>query len=617
LCGIAGFCDYEDDFTDEAPFLGHLVRRMGNTLRHRGPDENGIFLSCHAAFAHQRLAVVDPEGGKQPMTAYAGGYRYTVVYNGELYNSSELRRELEAAGYLFDTNSDTEVLLKCYMQFGSGCAKKLNGIFAFAVDDERHNCCFLCRDRFGVKPLFYTLTGGRLVFGSEIKALFEYPGVNPVLDREGLCEVIGVGPARTAGVGVFQGIHELKPGYCARFDRSGLHTVPYYRLESYQHSDSYEETVQQVRYLVEDAVTRQLISDVPLCTFLSGGLDSSVITALAAQNYQSRGKVLSTYSFDFAGNDQYFHPTAFQPDSDKPWSRKVAEFCGTHHRNLVCDNLSQADCLYDAVDAKDLPGMADVDSSLLYFCRLVKREHVVALCGECADEIFGGYPWFHSKKAFEGHCFPWSPDLSIRTSLLKPEVADTLNVEEYVNRRYEESIAEVPVLEGEDPTEKRRREISFLNIRWFMSTLLDRKDRMSMASGLEVRVPYADHRIVEYVFNAPWSYKCHSGVSKSLLRDAAKPWLPEDVRTRRKSPYPKTHNPEYERIIHDRLAKIVQDEEEPIHAVLDKKQAENLLNTKSDYGKPWFGQLMAGPQLMAYLLQINYWLKKYEIKIEL
>jgi asparagine synthase (glutamine-hydrolysing) len=617
LCGIAGFCDYEDDFTDEAPFLGHLVRRMGNTLRHRGPDENGIFLSCHAAFAHQRLAVVDPEGGKQPMTAYAGGYRYTVVYNGELYNSSELRRELEAAGYLFDTNSDTEVLLKCYMQFGSGCAKKLNGIFAFAVDDERHNCCFLCRDRFGVKPLFYTLTGGRLVFGSEIKALFEYPGVNPVLDREGLCEVIGVGPARTAGVGVFQGIHELKPGYCARFDRSGLHTVPYYRLESYQHSDSYEETVQQVRYLVEDAVTRQLISDVPLCTFLSGGLDSSVITALAAQNYQSRGKVLSTYSFDFAGNDQYFHPTAFQPDSDKPWSQKVAEFCGTHHRNLVCDNLSQADCLYDAVDAKDLPGMADVDSSLLYFCRLVKREHVVALCGECADEIFGGYPWFHSKKAFEGHCFPWSPDLSIRTSLLKPEVADTLNVEEYVNRRYEESIAEVPVLEGEDPTEKRRREISFLNIRWFMSTLLDRKDRMSMASGLEVRVPYADHRIVEYVFNAPWSYKCHSGVSKSLLRDAAKPWLPEDVRTRRKSPYPKTHNPEYERIIHDRLAKIVQDEEEPIHAVLDKKQAENLLNTKSDYGKPWFGQLMAGPQLMAYLLQINYWLKKYEIKIEL
>lgn len=617
MCGIAGFCDYEDDFTDEAPFLGHLVRRMGNTLRHRGPDENGIFLSCHAAFAHQRLAVVDPEGGKQPMTAYAGGYRYTVVYNGELYNSSELRRELEAAGYLFDTNSDTEVLLKCYMQFGSGCVKKLNGIFAFAVDDERHNCCFLCRDRFGVKPLFYTLTGGRLVFGSEIKALFEYPGVNPVLDREGLCEVIGVGPARTAGVGVFQGIHELKPGYCARFDRSGLHTVPYYRLESYQHSDSYEETVQQVRYLVEDAVTRQLISDVPLCTFLSGGLDSSVITALAAQNYQSRGKVLSTYSFDFAGNDQYFHPTAFQPDSDKPWSRKVAEFCGTHHRNLVCDNLSQADCLYDAVDAKDLPGMADVDSSLLYFCRLVKREHVVALCGECADEIFGGYPWFHSKKAFEGHCFPWSPDLSIRTSLLKPEVADTLNVEEYVNRRYEESIAEVPVLEGEDPTEKRRREISFLNIRWFMSTLLDRKDRMSMASGLEVRVPYADHRIVEYVFNAPWSYKCHSGVSKSLLRDAAKPWLPEDVRTRRKSPYPKTHNPEYERIIHDRLAKIVQDEEEPIHAVLDKKQAENLLNTKSDYGKPWFGQLMAGPQLMAYLLQINYWLKKYEIKIEL
>ncbi|HEX3016307.1 MAG TPA: asparagine synthase (glutamine-hydrolyzing) [Caproicibacter sp.] len=617
MCGIAGFCDYNDDFTDEAPFLGHLVRRMGNTLRHRGPDEKGIFLSSHAAFAHQRLAVVDIEGGKQPMTAYSGGYRCTIVYNGELYNSSELRRELEAAGYLFETNSDTEVLLKCYMHYGSDCAKKLNGIFAFAVDDEKRGCCYLCRDRFGVKPLFYSVTNGRLVFGSEIKALFEYPGINPVIDRQGLCEVFGLGPARTTGVGVFKNINEIKPGEFAVYDKDGLHLHTYFKLESYEHPDSYEETVKHVRYLVEDAVTRQLVSDVPLCTFLSGGLDSSVVTALAAQDYNRTGKVLSTYSFDFAGNDQYFHPTAFQPDADKPWSQKMAEFCKTKHKVLVCDNVSQADCLYDAVDAKDLPGMADVDSSLLYFCRLVKREHVVAICGECADEIFGGYPWFHKKEAFEGHCFPWSPDLSIRTNLLKPDVADALDIGEYVNRRYEESIAEVPVLEGEDPQEKRRREISYLNIRWFMSTLLDRKDRMSMASGLEVRVPYADHRIVEYVFNAPWAFKNHDGVVKALLRDAAEPWLPEDVLKRKKSPYPKTHNPGYENLLRRRLAQVLENPDEPIHAILDKGNAEKFLDEKSDYGKPWFGQLMAGPQLMAYLLEINYWLKKYDIKIEL
>ena len=617
MCGIAGFCDYSEDFSEESPFLGQLARRMGNTLRHRGPDENGVFVSAHAAFAHQRLAVVDPEGGKQPMTAYAGGYRYTIVYNGELYNSDELRRELEATGYVFETSSDTEILLKCYIHYGSDCPKKLNGIFAFAVDDERRNRCFLCRDRFGVKPLFYALPGERLVFGSEIKALLQYPGINPVLDRQGLCEVLGIGPARTAGVGVFKDICEIRPGCSAVFDRNGFSESPYYRLESYEHPDSYEDTVLHVRYLVEDAVTRQLVSDVPLCTFLSGGLDSSVVTAIAAKNYRSAGRVLSTYSFEFTGNDRYFHPTAYQPDTDEPWAEEMAGFCRTRHTCLKCDNLSQADKLYDAVDARDLPGMADVDSSLLHFCRQIKKEHVVAVSGECADEIFGGYPWFHKKEAFEGHCFPWSPDLGVRTSLLKPEIADALGLEEYVNRRYEESIAAVPRLENESPQEKRRREISFLNIVWFMSNLLDRKDRMSMASGLEVRVPYADHRIVEYVFNAPWTYKCPGGVVKGLLRDAALPWLPEDVRTRRKSPYPKTHNPAYERIIRRRLEQVMKDGEEPLHLLVDPDAVAQMLGERSDYGKPWFGQLMAGPQMIAYLLQINYWLKKYEIEIEL
>lgn len=617
MCGIAGFCDYNDDFTDEAPFLSHLARRMGNTLKHRGPDENGIFISSHTAFAHQRLAVVDIEGGKQPMTAYYGGYRYTIVYNGELYNSSELRRELEAIGYLFETSSDTEVLLKCYVQYGDNCPKKLNGIFSFAIDDEKRKCCFLCRDRFGVKPLFYSIAGVRLVFASEIKALFEYPGINPVLDRQGLCEVLGIGPARTAGIGVFKNISEIKPGYFAVYNKDGFTTKPYYQLESYEHPDSYEDTVRHVRYLVEDAVTRQLVSDVPLCTFLSGGLDSSVVTALAARNYERSGKILSTYSFDFTGNDKYFKPTAYQPDADRPWAEKMVQFCRTNHTFLECDNMALADSLYDAVDAKDLPGMADVDSSLLYFCSKIKQKHVVAVSGECADEIFGGYPWFHKKEAFEGHCFPWSPDLSVRTGLIQPDIREALKIDEYVNQRYEESLAEVPVLENESAQEKRRREISYLNIRWFMTTLLDRKDRTSMYSGLEVRVPYADHRIVEYVFNAPWSYKCHDGVVKALLRDAAKPWLPQDVRLRKKSPYPKTHNPEYEKIIRGRLSAVMEDEEQPIHCLFAKDAVNTLLNTDSDYGKPWFGQLMAGPQMMAYLLQINYWLKKYSIDIEI
>lgn len=617
MCGIAGFCDYNDSLSEEAPFWSALAKRMGGQLKHRGPDDSGVHVSAHAAFAHRRLAVVDIEGGKQPMSAVCDGKTYTIVYNGELYNSAELRDELKSLGHTFETHSDTEVLLKAYIQFGFTCAEKLNGIFSFAVDDERRNCCFLCRDRFGVKPLFYSISNERLVFASEIKALFEYPGINPVIDRHGLCEIFGIGPARTAGIGVFKNIYEIKPGYFGVFDQYGLETYPYFELKSYEHPDSYEDSVRHVRDLLEDAVTRQLISDVPLCTFLSGGLDSSIITAIAARNYNASGKILSTYSFDFTGNEKYFKPTAFQPDADRPWVDKMSAFCKTDHHYLECDNVSLADYLYNSVDAKDLPGMADVDSSLLYFCRQVKKNHVVGLSGECADEIFGGYPWFHKKEAFEGDCFPWSPDLSIRTSLLLPDIADALDIEEYVNNRYEESILSVPTLAGESAQEKRRREISFLNINWFMSTLLDRKDRASMASGLEVRVPYADHRIVQYAFNAPWSYKCHDGVVKGLLRDAAKEWLPEEVLTRKKSPYPKTHNPAYEILVKERLAAVMADAEEPIHQLISPTAAAELLSEKSDYGKPWFGQLMAGPQLMAYLLQINYWLKKYNITIEL
>lgn len=617
MCGIAGFCDYHDNLTEEAPLWGALAKRMGNRLKHRGPDEAGVHVSRHAAFAHARLAVVDIEGGKQPMTRIQDGFRYTITYNGELYNTEELRQELNLLGCRFTTRSDTEVLLNCYIQFGPFCAEKLNGIFAFAIDDERRGCTFLCRDRFGIKPLFYSMVNGRLVFGSEIKSLFEYPGLNPILDKTSLCELFGLGPARTAGCGVFQNIQEIKPGYSAVFNREGLRAYPYFELESYEHPDSYKDTVLHVRELLEDTVHRQLVSDVPLCTFLSGGLDSSIITALAAMEYKNQGKILDTYSFDYKGNDKYFKPNEFQPDADRPWAERMINEFGTNHRFLECDTETLADRLYDAVIAKDLPGMADVDSSLLHFCSLVKTNHVVALSGECADEIFGGYPWFHKKEAFEGNTFPWSPDLSIRTSLLKPEILRALSLEDYVNQRYTESVEATPRLPGESAEERRRREISFLNINWFMSTLLDRKDRDSMAAGLEVRVPYADHRLVQYVFNAPWEFKNHNGIAKGLLRDAAKGWLPEDVLMRKKSPYPKTHNPAYEALVRHRLSRVLADPLEPIHMLISDTAAKELLSEKSDYGKPWFGQLMAGPQLMAYLLQINFWLKRYDISIQL
>ena len=615
MCGICGYISYKNNYMKTEREERNKVRSMAQTLKSRGPDDYGEWVGEHAVFAHRRLAVIDPERGRQPMKRISEGYEFIIAYNGELYNTAELREDLENFGYEFCTSSDTEVLLYSYIHYGSECAKKLNGIFAFAIYDTMRQSVFLCRDRFGVKPLFYYNTGEELVFASEIKALFKFPQIRPELDREGLCELFAISPARSAGCGVFTGVKELKGGHCMRISRRGICDAPYWQLKSGEHTDSYDDTIEKVRYLVTDSIKRQLVSDVPIATFLSGGLDSSFITAVAARELKKKGERLSTYSFDYEGNDKYFKKSSFQPDSDTEWVPRMSEAFDTNHTYLVCPNDVLVPLLDDALYAKDLPGMADCDSSLLYFCKEVKKHHTVAVSGECSDEIFGGYPWFRDPKAFNTPAFPWCYDLSMRNDVLIDSVRDSLGLEEYSRMRYEESIAQTPQYIGDSQEEARRREISYLNINWFMTNLLDRKDRMSMASGLEVRVPFCDHRLVEYVWNIPWEMKNKDNISKNILRQAAKGILPEDVRLRKKSPYPKTHNPFYEAEVQQRLRQIVEEPDSPLLALCDRGKLFKILNGEFDYGKPFFGQLMAGPQFIGFLVQINTLLDKYNVRI--
>lgn len=617
MCGFAGFADFGQGLVQPPQLSLDLVRRMVRRIAHRGPDGQGAHLSQNCALAHARLAVIDPKNGQQPLSLPWQGRQVTIAYNGELYNAPELRRDLEALGFSFSTRCDTEVALAAYLAWGPDCPRRFNGIFALAVDDPAAGRAFLCRDPFGVKPLFYTLRDGRLVFASEIKALFEYPGVRPVMGREGLQEIFGLGPARTPGCGVFQGIRELKPGHLAVFDRQGFRELAYFDLEAQPLELSYPQAVERVRSLLTDAVRRQLKSDVPLCTFLSGGLDSSLVTAIAAKSLGELGEKLDTYSFEFEGNSQWFTPSSFQPDRDQDWAERVSTILGTDHTTLLCTSRELADSLKEAVIAKDLPGMADVDGSLLRFCRQVKRRHTVALCGECADEIFGGYPWFHRREMYDGKHFPWSNNLDLRAGLLRPEIRTELDLEGHVSQRLEETLARVPTLPGESEEQVRARQLSYLNIHWFMSTLLDRKDRCSMVSGLEVRVPYADHRLAQLVYNIPWEYRCRGGEPKALLRDAGAGLLPEEILHRRKSPYPKTHNPSYEALVKEQLVSVLRDSSQPIHKLLSEETVTGLLGQTFDYGRPWFGQLMAGPQLLAYLLQINFWLAHYQIYLAL
>ncbi len=615
MCGISGFISFRNNYINDEKKHKGIAVSMADALRHRGPDESGVCVCEHAVFSHARLSVIDIDGGKQPMKRTVSGHEFVITYNGELYNTDDIRDGLKMCGYKFTTKSDTEVLLCAYIHYGRECVNMLNGIYSFAIWDSMRQEVFMCRDRFGVKPLFYTETGNTLVFASEIKALFKYPGVIPKLDKTGLCELFAMSPARTQGEGVFYNIRELRPARYMVINKYGKRTVKYWSLNSHEHTDSYADTVDKVRSLVTDSIERQLVSDVPVATFLSGGLDSSIITAVAARYMQKQNKRLSTYSFDYEGNNEYFKPSAFQPDSDSVWVPRMCGEFDTLHKNLVCPTKKLGELLEQALMAKDLPGMADVDASLLYYCGEVKKNHTVVLSGECSDEIFGGYPWFRDKAAFERDAFPWCYDQTLRSSILKPAVAKTLDLSGYSKMRYFESIDEVPVYEGDNAEEKRRREIAYLNINWFMTNLLDRKDRMSMARGLEVRVPFCDHRLVEYVWNIPWSMKNKDNVSKNVLREAAKGILPEDVRLRKKSPFPKTHNPEYEKIVKGMLYDTISDPNAPILSLCDRDSIIRVLEGKADLGKPFFGQLMALPQFYGYILQLNYLLKDYHVWI--
>jgi asparagine synthase (glutamine-hydrolysing) len=615
MCGIAGFYNANANYHKEENYWKNILEEMRSSLVHRGSDGKGIYLKNEVGLSHARLSIRDIEGGAQPMTRISGGFSYTIVYNGEIYNTEELRSELIIRGCRFETTCDTEVILYSYIYFGEKFVEKLNGIFAFAIWDDAKKQLMLARDPAGVKPLFYSYNDGKLVFGSEPKALFCHPDITPSIDYESLQEILGVGPARTAGHGIFCGVKEVKPGHYHILGKEGEREEIYWELRSYEHTESYADTVEKVRFLVEDAVKRQMVSDVPVCAFLSGGIDSSIVTAIAARCLNEQGETLNTFSFDFAENDIYFKSNKFQPERDLPYVKRMLKVCDTNHSFLECNEKQLFDSLFNAVDVKDLPGMADVDASLLFFCSLVALKNKVCLTGECADEIFGGYPWFYRKELLQKDGFPWSSDVTPRLAFLSDEAIHDLDLAEYSYSRYLESKAKAPLLPGETGEDKSRRIIGYLNIKWFMQTLLDRMDRCSMYSGLEARVPFADKRIIEYVYNVPWHMKFQNGVEKTLLRDACKDLLPKELINRKKSPYPKTYHPGYEKLLINEMKNILHDKNAPIQPLIDASKAKEFLKAPAEYGKPWFGQLMAGPQLIAYFIQINYWMKKYHLTV--
>lgn len=604
MCGIAGMVGLKAS--------EDVCQHMLDTMKHRGPDGEGKYRKNDCTLLHARLSVIDPKGGAQPMVLDWEGERYILVYNGELYNTGEIRRELEKAGHSFRGHSDTEVVVHAYAQWKEGCTERFNGIFAFAVWEENRNRLYMARDRIGVKPLFYMECGDGLIFASEIKTILAYPGVEAVLDLEGASELLLLGPGRTPGCGIFAGIRELEPGCDCFYEDSRLRIRRYWKLTDREHRDSFPDTVSQVRYLVEDAVMRQMVSDVQLGTFLSGGLDSSLITAICARELKQQGRILKTFSVDYENNEQYFVPGKFQPNSDTAFIRLMEEKLKTEHHWTVLDPDELMGVLEAATVARDLPGMADVDFSLFAFCRDIRQEVTVALSGECADEIFGGYPWYRDPeiRALDG--FPWAQNSGQRSALMGSDLKKNKDPLDYIRDRYFQTCRESDILQDRSPQERRIKEMVNLNFRWFMQTLLERKDRMSMASSLEVRVPFCDYRIAEYLYAVPWEFKDHNGFEKGLLRTAMSGLVPDEILWRKKSPYPKTYDPRFRKLVEERFKDLLEDAMAPLWYLVDRQEANNLLI--SEHLWPWYGQLMRGTQTMVYFLQMDFWLRRYRIR---
>jgi asparagine synthase (glutamine-hydrolysing) len=600
MCGITGWVAYNTDITRQPEVLNDMTA----TLSARGPDAGNVWLRPRAGLGHRRLAVIDLPGGAQPMTALDDAV--ALVYSGEVYNFTELRAELSGRGYRFRTQSDTEVVLAGYLEWGTAVVERLNGMFAFAVWDERSGELLLARDRLGVKPLFFQETSDGVLFGSETKAILAHPLGSRTVGLDRLRDLIG--HTKSPGWSMWDEMHEVIPGTVMTVSPSGLRTHTYWKLRTTEHVDDLDTTIDTVSELLSDAVRRQVVADVPQCVLLSGGLDSSAITGFAAEALPD----LRTFSVDFVGREESFQPEAMRATADAPYVRDVVQLVGSTHRDVVIDTdqLSDPELRRAVVRAWDLPaGLGDMNHSLHLLFRTIRAESTVALSGESADEVFGGYAWFHHKATRNANTFPWvafaAHTIAMdRTELLRTDLRQKLDIDAYVADQYTSAVAQVDPLDGEDELERRMRVICHLHLTRMLQVLLDRKDRTSMATGLEVRVPFCDHRLVEYVYNTPWSMKTFDGREKSLLRAAARRVIPSSVAERVKSLYPTVQDARYVAALQAQAADVLAEDSE-VFAIVDRDWVRSVVSLDVD-------ELTGGRRMgLERLLDFYHWVEEY------
>jgi len=593
---------------------------MASKLTTFHPDATNVFIQNNVAFGHARLNTNDLISGNQPMTRIVNNKQYTIVFNGMLYNASDVKEDLIQKGYSFLTESYAEIVLLAFIEYNEKSIEMLNGAFTYTIWDDTKKSLFLARDRLGLKPLFYLNNKNTFIFASEIKSILEHPGSYAKIGKDEICELFGLGPAHSPGKTFFKDIYELLPGHYAIYNLQGLVTYKYWDLETNEINDTVQDSIDKIKSLVTNSLKEQIKSNLPVCSMLSGGLDSSVLAYLASKEI----KDLSTFSIDFEGNESNFSGTDYQPTRDSDYVEIMKNYLKTRHTNLYFSTEDIFKNLKSAMIARDMPGMADVDSSMLVFCKKIKAcGYDVAISGECSDEIFGGYPWYYKEHLINSQNFPWSRSIDTRTNIINETLVDKNYLENYIQNAFQKTSNNV-VYNSTDEKENTFRKTCYNTVKWFMNTLIERTDRMSMLAGLEVRVPFADYRIFEYVYNLSCKYKLSLinendiPVEKYLLRKAFDNKLPHDVVYRKKSPFPKTYDPKYTRMLENSIKEIINKSTSPILEIINVKYLYEILNTHGENLKEnWFGQLMTYPQTLAYLIQINMWLEEYNIQVEI
>jgi len=605
MAGIYGWLEYGCDMRRE---LGTAVA-MGEAIAHRGHD-NIQFFNLEG-FLGQLQSRPRMAGIKK----YVEGEEYTIVFDGTLYNAKELSAQLSGKRYAF-LGSDAEIVLNAYIEFGAACLKKLNGVFSFAIYKSREKTLFAARDRIGVKPFFFKKYNGGFVFASEVKSLLKNPKCRAEVDNKGLKQIFLLGPARPMGETMYRGIKELKGGHYLTFDKNGLRCRPYWEIKPVQNKETLEEAAEHTRTLIEDATRRQLATDKSLGSFLSGGLDSSILSYIASEKFKQKNKTLSTVSIDYEGNEHNFVQNEFQPDADKPYIDIVSKAIGSRHDTIILKTDEVTASMDAAVLARDLPSMADIDSSFLLACSAAsKKRFGVMLSGECADELFGGYPWYHKQDLLNSDTFAWSQSLDMRKNIVRNGVLKG-DASAYVASYYQKTLKKAKGLDSDSAHDTRIRQMFMLNFYWFMQTLVDRMERLSSQTGLEMRAPFCDYRIVEYAYNLPWHIKAVGGREKGIIRKAFKGILPDKIVNRKKSPFPKTFDPLFVQYVKRGAHAVLSDKNSIVGEILNKQYVQDLLQTTDMLAqKPWYGQLMRLPQVLGYIMQLDVLFKTHNINL--